>query len=121
MNAFWLNSENTPLGMRMICTHSCHAAGEGDGGLSQGTERHREQRNRDLLARRHEHIHLAGVLIGGFHHLAGQCDEIICRIAHGRYHHDNAVIGGFLTQYTFCYVLDLFRGSHRTSAKLLYN
>ena len=121
VHTFWLDSENTPLGMRMICAHSCHAAGEGYGGLSQGAERHREQCNRDLLTRRHEHIHFACVLIGAFHYLASQRDEIIRRIAHGRYHHDNAIIGGFLTQYALCYVLDLLRGSHRTSAKLLYN
>ena len=116
-----LDPDDAPLRVRAVRFHPCHRARERDSGLSHGAKRHREQRDRDLLARRHEHVHFARVLIRRVSHLLRQRDQIVRRIAHRRDHHDNPIVGGFFAEDALCDVLYLLGRRNRTSAKFLYN
>src|SRR5262249_1126743 len=67
-------------------------AGKRDCPHSQFIERHREDRRRDLLARRQQRIELAAV--GRFARLPGKLNEIVSRIAHRRDHPDDRILLG---------------------------
>jgi len=107
--------------MCTVRTHSSHRSREGNGRLSHRAECHRKECDGDLFSCCHEHIHLARILVGALHYLASKRDEIIRRVTHGRYYHDNAIIGGFFAQDSLCYIFDFFRCCNGTSTKFLNN
>ncbi len=65
------------------------AAGEADRGLAEIFDGHRQQRHRDPLARRQQHVHLAAAGLAG--DVVGEAHEIVGGLAHGGDHGDDIV------------------------------
>ena len=64
-------------------------AGERDRVVPLGVDRHREQRDGDLLAGGQQHVHLAVGGLGG--DLPGELDELVGHVPHRRDDRDDAV------------------------------
>ena len=65
------------------------AAGEADGVTAQLAHRHREERHRDALARRQQHVELAPIGVG--RDLLGEPQQLVGRVAHRRDDDDDVV------------------------------
>ena len=64
-------------------------AGETDGFISERFKRDRHKRNRNLLARREEHVHLTGVRV--FAKFMGKLDEVISLFPHRAHDHNDLI------------------------------
>ena len=73
-------------GMRRVGDDAALGAGEGDRLLSAVVYSHGDESHRDPLARGQEHVQLARVRRSG--DLPGQLEEIVGRVRHGGYDHD---------------------------------
>ncbi len=80
--------EDARVGVAVVGDDAALAAGEGDGGAVLGRERHAEQRHRDPLADRQQHVELAAGRVGIG--AAGQGQQVVGGAAHGADDHDEA-------------------------------
>ena len=84
-------------------------------------ERHRQERDGNLLARRQQHVHLTRIMVRILVYAARQLDEIIGRVSHGGDDDDDLVLGLHAVEDTPRHRFDFFRSGNRAAAKLLYD
>ena len=79
------------LGVRAVGDDADLGAGEADGAFAERLDRHRHQRDGDLLAGGQQHVHLAGRrLLGDF---LGQLDQFVGGVAAGADDDDDLIAG----------------------------
>ena len=120
-DALWLDVDNAALRVDGVRLHAGHRARQRNGLRAERLKRHRQERDRHLLARRQEHVHFACILIRILVDAVRELDEVIRRVAHGGHDHDDLVARLLLVQDPLGYIHDLFRGGNGAAAKFLYD
>ena len=121
MDALRLDVLDAALRVHGVRAHARHRPRQGNGRLAERLEGHCEQRDGNLLTRRQQHVHLSRVLVRVLRDAIGQGDEIIRRVAHRRYDHDNLVARLLLAEHSLRYIHDFLCGSDRAATEFLYN
>jgi hypothetical protein len=105
--------------MLVVGADTCLAGGKRDRRQPEAVQRHRQEGGRHRLARRHQHVQLAGIGIGV--HLAGESDQFIGGVAHRRDHDRHLVAVPIGPGDPRRHHPDAVGIGHRTSTELLHN
>ena len=110
---------DTSLGVSAVGDDACLGSGEGNRLLSLGLKGDSHQRDRLLLARGQQHVHLT--LIGQRRDLLSQTDELVSDSAHGGDHDNHLVALRPILGDASSDILDTLRIADGSSAEFLHN